>query len=142
MLIILCKIFPTFQLLELTKNTCIGILRYNSMGLTKTKDLSSREVEIAEYCRVLGSPARIAILNLIIKQKACVCGELVDQLPLAQSTISQHLRELKLLGLIQGEIEGPKLCYCINKEKWKEMTQLLNEFFQEGQKLPLSEKYC
>jgi DNA-binding transcriptional ArsR family regulator len=88
------------------------------MGLTKTKEFTEKENTIARYARALGHPARIAILNVIIKNQTCICGEIVDELPFSQSTVSQHLKELKEAGLIKGEIEGTKVCYCIDEKEW------------------------
>lgn len=88
------------------------------MGLTKTKEFTEKENNMARYARALGHPARIAILNVIIKNQACICGEIVDELPFSQSTVSQHLKELKEAGLIKGEIEGTKVCYCIDEKEW------------------------
>ncbi len=75
----------------------------------------------AKLAWAVAHPARVRIVRLLISRKTCVCGEIVDQLPLAQSTVSQHLKILKESGLIQGEVDGPKVCYCINREKLKEL---------------------
>lgn len=88
------------------------------MGLSKTKEFTEKENNMARYARALGHPARIAILNVIIKNQACICGEIVDELPFSQSTVSQHLKELKDVGLIKGEIEGTRVCYCIDEKEW------------------------
>lgn len=88
------------------------------MGLTKTDNYTGEQIQLAQMMKVLGHPARIAILQSIIKTKDCVCGNLVTEIGLAQSTISQHLKELKSIGLIQGTIEGTSMCYCINSEVW------------------------
>ncbi len=81
--------------------------------------------------KALAHPARIAILQELVKQNACVCGDLVTELGLAQPTISQHLKELKNAGLIQGTIEGTSVCYCINPKVWKAYQQILSGFFVE-----------
>ena len=86
------------------------------MGLSKTKDFTKNQNELASIAKALGHPARIAILQFLASQKACVCGDIVNQLPLSQSTVSQHLKELKKVGLIKGEIEGPSVCYCLNEK--------------------------
>lgn len=91
------------------------------MGLTKTLNYSEKQVELAAMLKVLGHPARIAILQSIIGTNACVCGDLVTEIGLAQSTVSQHLKELKSVGLIKGSIEGNSMCYCVNLEKWNEL---------------------
>lgn len=102
------------------------------MGVTKSEIFSPLQNELANLARVLGHPARIAILQQILKSKSCICGDLVSEIGLAQPTISQHLKELKSIGLIKGNIEGVKVCYCINLEKWKEMTTLLSDFFNQN----------
>ena len=81
---------------------------------------------LATLCKALGHPARVAILRHLLEVDRCICGEIVNILPLAQSTVSQHLRQLKEAGLIRGEIDGPRSCYCANKEKIAELKSLLN----------------
>jgi ArsR family transcriptional regulator len=81
---------------------------------------------LARYARALGHPARVAILRHLIKVGACVCGDIVNELPLAQSTVSQHLKQLKEAGLIQGEIDGPRVCYCVRPEALRELKFLLH----------------
>ena len=88
------------------------------MGLTKTLNYSEKQIQLAAMLKVLGHPARIAILQSIIKSNACICGDLVTEIGLAQSTVSQHLKELKSAGLIKGSIEGNSMCYCVDSEKW------------------------
>jgi DNA-binding transcriptional ArsR family regulator len=105
------------------------------MGLTKSEIFSDEQNRIASLFKVLGHPARIAILQFIINQKACICNDLVDELGLAQATISQHLKELKSTGIIQGTIEGKSVCYCIDETKWKEVQGLYNEFFDQEVKV-------
>ncbi len=95
------------------------------MGLAKTEEFTSEQNDLAALAKALGHPARIAILQFLIKQKSCVCGEIVDQLPLSQSTVSQHLSELKKVGIIKGDIEGPKVCYCIDTKAWNRMKENL-----------------
>jgi ArsR family transcriptional regulator len=93
------------------------------MGLTKTEIFSDQQNRIADLAKAFAHPARVAILQLLIAKKACVCGDLVDELPLAQPTVSQHLKELKRIGLIKGEIDPPRVCYCINETVWEEARQ-------------------
>lgn len=81
--------------------------------------------QLARLARAVAHPARVRIVRLLITRQACVCGEIVDELPLAQSTVSQHLKILKESGLIQGEVDGPKVCYCINPAKLKELKSLV-----------------
>ncbi|MFD1095862.1 ArsR/SmtB family transcription factor [Salegentibacter chungangensis] len=102
------------------------------MGLTKSEIFNASQNEIAGIAKVLGHPARIAILEHIIKSESCICGELVAEIGLAQPTISQHLKELKNAGLIKGEIEGTRVCYCIEPEKWNKAKQLFDSFFKSS----------
>ena len=88
-----------------------------------------KEEEMARYAKALGHPIRIAILKYLDQQSSCLTGDLVDVFPMAQSTISQHLKELKTAGLIQGEVNPPKVKYCINQEEWSKAKQLFCDFF-------------
>ncbi|GAB4143320.1 MAG: metalloregulator ArsR/SmtB family transcription factor [Bacteroidia bacterium] len=99
------------------------------MGISKTEEFTVRENKIARYAKALGHPARVAIINVLIRKKACMCGDIVEELPLSQSTVSQHLKELKEAGLIKGEIEGPKVCYCIDEKEWNSARQYLDTLF-------------
>ena len=101
------------------------------MGITKTQIFNDRQNELAIIFKVLANPARIAILQYIRSQKACICNDIVDEVGLAQPTISQHLKELKSIDLISGEISGKKVCYCINLKKWKEIQDTMNSFFDK-----------
>ncbi|WP_411895492.1 ArsR/SmtB family transcription factor [Winogradskyella sp. A2] len=101
------------------------------MGVTKTEIFTDAQNEIANLAKAFAHPARVAILHQLFKSETCICGDLVDEIGLAQATISQHLKELKNLGLIKGNIEGTSVCYCINQEKWFEMKQLLTAFFDQ-----------
>lgn len=99
------------------------------MGVTKAEEFSVRDNRIAKYAKALSHPARIAILKLLVQKQACICGDIVDELPLSQSTVSQHLKELKEAGLIKGDIEGAKVCYCIDGKEWNTARSLLNDLF-------------
>jgi DNA-binding transcriptional ArsR family regulator len=101
------------------------------MGVTKTQIFTNRQNQLADIFRVLAHPGRIAILQFISRREACICNDIVEEIGLAQPTISQHLKELKSIDLIHGEIEGKKVCYCINLAKWKEVQELLNSFFNK-----------
>ena len=101
------------------------------MGTTKTQIFNTTQNELATIFKVLANPARIAILQYISSQKACICNDIVEVIGLAQPTISQHLKELKSIDLIEGQISGKKVCYCINLKKWKEVQELLNSFFDK-----------
>lgn len=99
------------------------------MGLSKTEEFTIKQNKIAKYMKALGHPARVAILEVLIKRQACVCGDIVEDLPLSQSTVSQHLKELKEAGFIKGEIEGAKVCYCIDEKEWETAKTYLNSLF-------------
>ena len=101
------------------------------MGATKTKDYSLQELTIAKYAKALSHPARVAILNLLLKKQSCICGDIVDELPLSQSTVSQHLKELKEAGLIKGDIDGASVCYCIDEKEWTKAKNQLGHFFDK-----------
>ncbi|HET8885116.1 MAG TPA: metalloregulator ArsR/SmtB family transcription factor [Salinimicrobium sp.] len=101
------------------------------MGISKTENFSKNQNDIALFAKVLGHPARVAILQHLFKINTCVCGDLVDVIGLAQPTISQHLKELKNLGLIKGTVEGTSVCYCINPENWTKMKTLLLHFLDQ-----------
>ncbi|HLP17142.1 MAG TPA: metalloregulator ArsR/SmtB family transcription factor [Bacteroidota bacterium] len=98
------------------------------MGLSKKESFSARQNQLADLARALAHPARIAILEYLSKQNACICGDIVDQLPLSQATVSQHLAALKQAGLIRGNIEGASISYCINAKAWNEAKELLSHF--------------
>ena len=100
------------------------------MGLTKTEIFTEKQNELAVMLKAIAHPARIAILQQIIQANACICGDLVDELGLAQATISQHLKELKNAGLIQGTIEGVSVCYCIEPKAWAKLEKEINNLFQ------------
>ena len=99
------------------------------MGITKTEEFTIKDNKIAKYAKALAHPARVAILQLLIKKQACICGDIVDELPLSQSTVSQHLKELKEAGLIKGDIDGAKMCYCIDEKEWENAKMYLNNLF-------------
>jgi len=100
------------------------------MGLTKTEIFTAEQNRLAIMLKAMAHPARIAILQHIINANACICGNLVDELGLAQATISQHLKELKNAGLIQGTIEGVSVCYCIEPKAWQLLSKELGLFFK------------
>jgi len=83
------------------------------------------EEELAEFAKALGHSARVQILRLLVRKNACVCGEIVDELPLAQSTVSQHLKVLKDCGLIRGEVDGPRVCYCVEPRALRRLKALV-----------------
>ena len=100
------------------------------MGASKTEAYSNKELTLAKYAKALSHPARVAILNVLLKKQSCICGDIVDELPLSQSTVSQHLKELKEAGLIKGDIDGVSVCYCIDEKEWKKASVLLNSFME------------
>ena len=97
------------------------------MGVTKTDFFTEKQNQIAKIAKALGHPARIAIIEYLLKVNKCICGDIVDELPLAQPTVSQHLKELKNAGLIKGNIDGNKICYCIDEKA----SSILNAYFSE-----------
>jgi len=99
------------------------------MGVTKTQLFTQEQNDLAVLAKVLGHPARIAILDHLLQANQCINSDLVEELGLAQATISQHLRELKLAGIIQGTIEGTKISYCIEPTKWAQVEKLFGDFF-------------
>jgi DNA-binding transcriptional ArsR family regulator len=101
------------------------------MGTTKSEKFSLEQNQIATIAKAFAHPARVAILQQLFKLDACICGDLVEEIGLAQPTISQHLKELKNLGVIKGNIEGTSVCYCINEEVWQESKQLFMAFLNQ-----------
>lgn len=99
------------------------------MAYTKKTEFQPDEIQLAVFAKALAHPARVAILYLLSQKNACICGDIVAELPLSQSTVSQHLKELKEAGLITGEIDGPRVCYCLNKATIKAAEQLLQNLF-------------
>ena len=109
------------------------------MGATKSYEFSSRENKLAKYAKALAHPARVAILKFLAKKASCQCGDIVDELPLSQSTVSQHLKELKNAGLIKGEVEGNSVCYCIDE---KAINKLKDYFDRIAAKLDKKNNCC
>ena len=99
------------------------------MAIAKTEEFSQTEQGLAAFAKALAHPARIAILKILAEQNECICGKIVDVLPLAQSTVSQHLKELKNAGLIEGTVDGPKSCYCINWKAFEKFNAAFNSLF-------------
>ena len=110
------------------------------MGITKSEIFTDQQNKIALIAKAIGHPARVAILQHLFKTSSCVCGDLVNEIGLAQPTISQHLKELKNLNLIKGNIEGTSVCYCINQDTWKEIENLFKVFL--GQKINRAGDCC
>lgn len=98
------------------------------MALARKDEFPDKDLQLAEWCKALAHPARIAILKSLANRKECICGDLVLDLPLAQSTVSQHLKALKQAGLIQGEVDGPRSKYCINKKNFDKFLAVFEEF--------------
>ena len=108
------------------------------MGLSKSEEFTVKENKIAMYAKALAHPARVAILQLLLKKQSCICGDIVEELPLSQSTVSQHLKELKSAGLIKGDIEGVKTCYCIDEKEWAQAKQYISSLLNSA----VVEKNC
>ncbi|WP_346237127.1 ArsR/SmtB family transcription factor [Niabella insulamsoli] len=104
------------------------------MGATKTAYFSEQQNQIATLAKALGHPARIAIIEYLIKVNECICGDIVNQLPLAQPTVSQHLKELKNAGIIKGNVEGNSICYCIDEKKISMLTKYFSKALQSAAK--------
>jgi DNA-binding transcriptional ArsR family regulator len=112
--------------------------KYITMGASKTDSFTEKQNELAILAKALGHPARIAIIDFLLKVDSCMCGDIVNELPLAQPTISQHLKELKNAGLIKGQIEGKAICYCVNHET----IEKLKNYFSSIDTLITSKKCC
>lgn len=103
------------------------------MALTKAHKFNKQQIRTAELAKALAHPARIAILEILAQRDTCICGDITDRLPLAQSTVSQHLKALKQAGIIKGEIDGVRTCYCINEQASAELKDLLGLFVENIQ---------
>ncbi len=101
------------------------------MAVSKIDEFTKSDVWLADIAKALAHPARIRILKILTEMNICMCGDIVEQLPLAQATVSQHLKELKRVGLIQGEIEGPKVCYCVNNKILQKAKKELDKLFSQ-----------
>jgi ArsR family transcriptional regulator, arsenate/arsenite/antimonite-responsive transcriptional repressor len=101
------------------------------MGATKTDHFTEKQNEIAVLAKALGHPARVAIIDYLLKVNSCICGDIVNELPLAQATISQHLKELKTAGIIKGTIEGNAICYCINESVLQKIANYFKHIFNK-----------
>lgn len=108
------------------------------MGATKTDQFTPRQNRIAKLAKAVGHPARVAIIEHLLKVDQCICGDIVSELPLAQPTVSQHLKELKNAGLIKGEVEGNSICYCLDHAAFK----ALSEYFSEVASAKTSAECC
>ena len=120
--------------------TLFVYLRTELIIMEEKKEYTAKQEQLARFAKALGHPARIAILHFLAEQKTCYFGDINEELPIAKATVSQHLKELKDAGLIQGEVEPPKVKYCINKENWKLAQEIFREFF--GQCICKSEGCC
>jgi predicted transcriptional regulator len=109
------------------------------MGATKSTLFTRQQNDLANMAKAIAHPARIAILQQLVKRNACVCGDLVEEIGLAQATTSQHLKELKNAGIIHGTIEGASVCYCINPKVWNQYRHLFGNFFKE---IPVDNNCC
>jgi DNA-binding transcriptional ArsR family regulator len=101
------------------------------MAVSKAGEFTKTDKWMADIAKALSHPARIRILKILTEMDVCMCGDIVEQLPLAQATVSQHLKELKRVGLIQGEIEGPKVCYCVNNKTLQRAKTELDKLFSK-----------
>jgi DNA-binding transcriptional ArsR family regulator len=104
------------------------------MGLTKTDSFTDKQNQVALLLKAFGHPARVAIMEYLLKVDTCICGDIVGELPLAQPTVSQHLKELKNAGLIKGEIEGNAICYCIEEKALEKLQSYFSGFLVKMEK--------
>lgn len=109
----------------------ISDLRINFMAVSKKEEFTQEDIWLADIAKALSHPARIRILKILNDMSSCMVGNIVDQLPLAQATVSQHLKELKRVGLIDGEIDGPKICYCVNNKNLNKAKTALDKMFSK-----------
>ena len=105
------------------------------MGATKTEEFTVTQNELANIAKALGHPARVAIIEYLLDKKSCICGDIVDELPLAQPTISQHLKELKNAGLIKGNVNGNTVCYCIDEKVMKRFYKTIKKWSEEADEI-------
>ncbi|MDX2002369.1 MAG: metalloregulator ArsR/SmtB family transcription factor [Chitinophagales bacterium] len=112
------------------------------MAVNKRNEFDATELQLADLAKAISHPARIAILKVLAQRNECVCGEIVEVLPLAQSTVSQHLKELLKAGLIQGTIDGSKSCYCIRWEAFEQFEQGFRTFFTQTKSFEEKRKCC
>ena len=101
------------------------------MAITKAQLFDDKQIKAADFAKAIAHPARIAILQILAKTNACYCGDITEELPLAQSTVSQHLKALKSAGIIKGEIEGVKVCYCFDEENLAEFKMVMESVINE-----------
>lgn len=113
-------------------------MNLKTMGLTKVEEFTVKENKIAAYAKALAHPARVAIIQMLLKKQSCICGDIVEELPLSQSTVSQHLKELKNAGLIKGDIDGVTICYCVDEKEWQQAKQYLGALLNT----PVADKKC
>ena len=101
------------------------------MGVSKTENFTALQNETSVIAKALAHPARVAIIEFLLKQQSCIVNDIVDELPLAQPTISQHLKELKAAGLIKGNVEGTSVCYCLDHDNWERVRKIFNSLFNK-----------
>ncbi len=101
------------------------------MAASKKEEFKTEDIWLADIAKALSHPARIRILKILTEMDVCMCGDIVELLPLSQSTVSQHLKELKRVGLVQGDIDGPKVCYCVNNKTLQKAKIELDKLFKQ-----------
>jgi ArsR family transcriptional regulator, arsenate/arsenite/antimonite-responsive transcriptional repressor len=109
----------------LTKDPCAPVTAPREAPDLRPVEGEQADVELATLAKALGHPARVQIMRLLVRRDACICGDIVDELPLAQSTVSQHLKVLKEAGLVKGEIDGPRVCYCVEPRALRRLKSLI-----------------
>jgi ArsR family transcriptional regulator len=141
------QLFVTFNLASINYKVPLPKLLSNreeltSMGLTKPEHFTARQNQLAAMAQALAHPGPRLHLGSAHSKNACICSDIVEELSLAQPTVSQHLKELKQAGLIKGEIEGTSICYCINQQVWKEVQDNLLQFFSQLPTQPTEKTNC
>ncbi len=104
------------------------------MAFSKAEEFPEEDIRVAVIAKALSHPARVAIIRMLARKKTCICNDMVEELPLSQSTISNHLRELRDAGLIMGETDGPRVCYCLDLKACARATKILDQFCNAFQK--------
>lgn len=107
----------------------VRIFANNIENMSEKKEYTAMQEQLARFAKALGHPARIAVMQFLSRRDTCYFGDIHEELPIAKATVSQHLKELKDAGLIQGEVEAPKVKYCINRENWKLASEMFGAFF-------------
>lgn len=112
------------------------------MAYSKATVFETNDQALAAFAKGLGHPARLAILRYLAEKRTCICGDIVEELPLSQATVSQHLKELKRCGLIKGDVDGPRVCYCIDEKNWMKAKEAFGAFFDRSMGVEQGDRAC